>query len=81
MAYEISKFGNGVASGSGGNVVENVHTRYGQQFLHEQIGVNHSRDGTTQVTLTVTGRQLQRDVATGDGFIKGPQASGRCCNC
>lgn len=70
MAYEIAKFGNGVASGSGGNVVEDVHARYNTQFLGEQIGVNNSIDGTTQVTLTVTGRQLQRDVASGDGFIK-----------
>jgi hypothetical protein len=70
MPYEFSKFGNGVASGSGGNVVENVHNRFGQQFLHEQIGVNESTDGTTQVTLTLTGRQLQRDVATNDAFLR-----------
>lgn len=70
MTYEISKFGNGVLTGSGGNVVETVHTRFNTQKVGEQIGVNASRDGTTQVTMTITGDQLVRDVATGDGFIK-----------
>jgi hypothetical protein len=70
MTYEVSKFGNGVLVGSGGNVVETVHTRFNTQKVGEQIGVNHSQDGTTQVTMTITGDQLVRDVATGDGFIK-----------
>lgn len=70
MTYEFSKFGNGVLVGSGGNVVENVHNRYNGQKLGEQIGVNHSDTAVTEITLTVTGEQLVRDVATGDGFLK-----------
>lgn len=74
MTYEKSKFGNGVAVGSGGNV-NNVdgdpHNRYNTQKLGEQLGVNHSDTAVTEITGTLTGEQLVRDVASGDGFLAG----------
>lgn len=69
MTYEISKFGNGVAVGSGGNVNGNVHNRYNGQKLGEQAGVNHSDNAVTEITATITGEQLVRDVDTGDAFL------------
>lgn len=72
MTYEISKFGNGVAVGSGGNVNGTVHNRYNTQKLGEQIGVNHSDTAVTEITMTITGEQLVRDAATGDGFLLAP---------
>lgn len=72
MTYEYTKFGNGVLVGSGGNVVSNVHNRYNGQKLGEQIGVNHSDTAVTEITMTITGEQLLRDVATGDAFLLAP---------
>jgi hypothetical protein len=72
MTYETSKFGNGVAVGSGGNVNGTVHARFGTQKLGEQVGVNHSKDAVTQITMTITGEQLVRDAATNDGFLLAP---------
>lgn len=72
MSYEISKFGNGVAVGSGGNVNGTVHARFNTQQIGGQIGVNHSDTAVTEVTMTITGEQLVRDAATGDGFLLAP---------
>lgn len=72
MSFEKSKFGNGVAIGSGGNV-NNVdgdpHNRYNQSLTGEQLGVNHSDNAVTEITATITGAQLVRDVATNDAFL------------
>lgn len=73
MSYEISKFGNGVAVGSGGNVNGTVHNRYNTQKIGGQVGVNHSDTASTEVTMTITAEQLQRDAATGDGFLLAPK--------
>lgn len=73
MAYEISKFGNGVLVGSGGNVVENVHNRFNTQPLGQQAGVNHSDTAVTEITMTITGEQLVRDAATNDAFLRAVQ--------
>lgn len=67
--FEISKFGNGVLVGSGGNVTSNVHTKFAGRDLGEQVGVYHSQDGNTQISMTITGAQLVRDKATDDGFL------------
>jgi hypothetical protein len=72
MSFEKSKFGNGVAVGSGGNVNNqdgDPHNRYNQSLLGEQIGVNHSDNAITEITATITGVQLVRDVATNDAFL------------
>lgn len=67
--FEFSAFGNGVLVGSGGNVTSRVHQKFQGRELGEQNGVFHSQDGSTQVSLTLTGAQLVRDVATNDAFL------------
>jgi len=69
MKFEVAKFGNGVLVGSGGNVVQNVHTKFEGRNLGETVGVYHSQDGETQVSMTITGEQLVRDVASNDAFL------------
>lgn len=69
MTYETAKFGNGVLVGSGGNVKQNVHTSYNTFPLGQQLGVNHSDTAETQITATITGEQLVRDVASNDAFL------------
>jgi hypothetical protein len=72
MAFEKTKFGNGVAIGSGGNVNNldgDPHARFGQSLLGEQLGVNHSDNAVTEITATITGVQLTRDVSTNDAFL------------
>lgn len=72
MSYELSKFGNGVDTGSGGNVntaLGTPHNRFNTVNLGQQVGVNHSDTGVTEITGTITGEQLVRDVATGDAFL------------
>lgn len=72
MAYELSKFGNGVDVGSGGNVTTSLgtpHNRFNTVNLGQQLGVFHSDNGVTEVTGTITGEQLVRDAATGDAFL------------
>jgi hypothetical protein len=55
MSYEVSKFGNGVLTGSGGNVVENVHTRYNTQELGGGAGVNKVEGMKEELVLDFTG--------------------------
>lgn len=69
MKFENTPFGNGVLVGSGGNVVTKVHNNFAGRELGEQVGVNHSDTAETQITMTITGKQLTRDVATGDAFL------------
>lgn len=67
--FEVSNFGNGVLTGSGGNVVSKVHTKFQGREVGEQAGVLTSDDAYTQVTFTLTGSQLVRDKATDDAFL------------
>lgn len=67
--FEYSAFGNGILTGSGGNVVTKVHQKFKGRELGEQTGVYNSVNGETQVSFTLTGDQLVRDAATGDAFL------------
>lgn len=67
--FEFTPFGNGVLVGSGGNVVTKVHNKFQGRELGEQNGVYNSVNNETQVSLTITGAQLVRDVATNDAFL------------
>lgn len=69
MDYEVSKFGNGVLTGSGGNVVQNVHNRFNGTELGEQAGVFETDGGDYQVSFTLTGKQVGRDATSGDAFL------------
>lgn len=69
MTFEISKFGNGVVVGSGGNVTSNVHNRFGRVDLGQQAGVFETDGGTYQISATLTGEQVGRDAATADAFL------------
>lgn len=72
MTFELSKFGNGVDTGSGGNVntaLGKPHNSFNARPYGQQIGVDHSENGTVQVTMTLTADQLVRDAATNDGFL------------
>lgn len=73
MTYEISKFGNGVAVGSGGNVNGTVHNRFGTVQIGQQVGVNHSDNAVTELTFTLTAEQLARDAVTNDAFLVAPK--------
>lgn len=73
MTFEFSKFGNGVDVGTtGGNVTTSKgapHNEFGQRKTGQQIGVNHSDTANTEITLTITAEQIQRDALTNDGFL------------
>lgn len=69
MSYETTKFGNGVLTGSGGNVTSNVHSRFGTVGLGQQAGIYETDGAEWEVSLTITGEQLVRDAATNDGFL------------
>lgn len=72
MTFATTPFGNGVLIGSGGNVKQNVHNTYNTMTIGQQIGVNHSDNAVTEITLTITAEQLQRDASTNDGFLVAP---------
>jgi hypothetical protein len=69
MGFEVSKFGNGVAAGSGGNVTQNVHNFFGVRDSGETVGVFKTEGGGNEVTLNITGEQLKRDAVTDDGIL------------
>jgi hypothetical protein len=58
MTYEISKFGNGVLTGSGGNVVENVHTRFNTQKIGGGAGVNKIEGMKEELIIDFTGEMF-----------------------
>lgn len=60
MTYETSKFGNGVLTGAGGNVVQNVHNHFGPRDTGETVGVFKTEGGENQLTLNITGEMLNR---------------------
>jgi hypothetical protein len=60
MKIEVSKFGNGVLVGSGGNVVQNVHNTYADRKSGETIGVFKTEGAEFQVSISLTGEQLLR---------------------
>lgn len=60
MPFETSKFGNGVLVGSGGNVVQNVHNFFGDRDDGETAGVVKTEGAENQVSINLTGRQLNR---------------------
>lgn len=69
MKIETTPFGNGVLVGSGGNVTTNVHNTFAGREIGENTGV-YSVDGSNyEVSMTVTGVQISRDVAGGDAFL------------
>lgn len=72
MTFEKSKFGNGVAVGSGGNVNNqdgDPHNSFGTRLIGQQLGVDHSDTAVTEITATITGEQLVRDASTNDAFL------------
>jgi len=64
MSYETSPFGNGVLTGSGGNVVENVHTRFNTQDTGGGAGVNKVEGMKEELVIDFTGAMFN-DVADG----------------
>ena len=54
MAYETSKFGNGVAVGSGGNVTSNVHNTFGTRDTGGAVGVVRTAGFEEQLILDIT---------------------------
>lgn len=60
MKFEVSKFGNGVLVGSGGNVVQNVHNNYGDRDSGETVGVFRTAGAENELTLNITGAMLNR---------------------
>ena len=71
MKYEISKFGNGVLVGSGGNVVQNVHNNYGDRDSGDTVGVNKTEGSENELRFNVTGEMLNR-AAGNDEFLVAP---------
>ena len=60
MTYEISKFGNGVLVGSGGNVTSNVHNHFGVRDSGQTVGVNNTYGDEIELRFNVTGEMLNR---------------------
>ena len=69
MKFETTPFGNGVLVGSGGNVTTNVHNNFAGREIGENTGVYETDGATYEMSMTITGDQLTRDVATGDAFL------------
>lgn len=58
--FETSKFGNGVLTGSGGNVVQNVHNYFGTRDSGGVVGVFKTEGAENQLAFNVTGEMLNR---------------------
>lgn len=65
--YEKTAFGNGVLTGSGGNVVQNVHNYFGDRDTGQTTGVFKTEGGEDQLVVNITGEMLARDAA--DRFL------------
>lgn len=64
MAYETSKFGNGVLIGSGGNVTSTVRNTFGRRDTGGAVGVVRTEGFTEQLILDITAENFNDGIET-----------------
>lgn len=64
--YFDSPFGNGVLTGSGGNVKSNVHNQFGARDTGDTVGVNKVEGMSEQLVIDFSGESFN---SVGDGLL------------